>query len=401
VRIAARRRAMRRTLPRMRSAPLLLVALALAAGACTPRRAPDGVATRATHRVGVHADVAPPGFPRPLVIAHRGASAHRPEHTLAAYALAIDMGADFIEPDLVRTRDGVLVARHENEIGGTTDVAARFPDRRTTRVVDGASVTGWFVEDFTLAELRTLRARERLPMRGHAHDGRHPIPTFDEVLALADSAGRARGRPVGVYPETKHPTHFRALGLPLEEPLVAALARRGWTGRDAPVFVQSFEPSSLRRVGALAAVRRIQLLSPVGAPPDGSPAWRELATPAGLARVRGWADGVGVERRMVLPVDSTGTLGAPTTLVADAHRAGLAVHVWTLRPEPDFLPRAYGGDARAEWRRLAALGVDGLFGDAPDDGVAALRPAGPPPAAGSAAAPAPRTPAVGPRGARP
>jgi len=171
--------------------------------------------------------LAPIPSDRPLVIAHRGASGHRPEHTVAAYTLAVEMGADFIEPDLVSTKDGVLVARHENDIGGTTDVAEKFPDRKARKVIDGDTLTGWFTEDFTLAELRTLRAKERLPFRSHAYDGRYAIPTFDEVLALADSLGRARGRVVGVYPETKHPTYHRAIGLPLEEKLLAALQARG------------------------------------------------------------------------------------------------------------------------------------------------------------------------------
>src|SRR5882724_2699230 len=175
----------------------------------------------------------------PLVIGHRGASGHRPEHTLGGYALAIDMGADFIEPDLVSTKDSVLVARHENEIGGTTDVASKFPNRKTTKRIDGVAVTGWFTEDFTLAELRTLRARERLAFRSHAHDGEETIPTFAEIIALVERESGRRGRAIGIYPETKHPTHFRSIGLPLEEPLLAELARHGWTTKQAPVFIQS------------------------------------------------------------------------------------------------------------------------------------------------------------------
>src|SRR5688572_21275523 len=169
---------------------------------------------------------ASPAAARPIVIAHRGASGHRPEHTLTAYSLAIDMGADYIEPDLVSTKDSVLIARHEHEIGGTTDVAVKFPDRKMTRTIGGRPITGWFSEDFTLAELRTLRAKERLPFRSHAHDGREPIPTFDEILDLVERRSRATGRRIGVYPETKHPSYFRSIGRPLEEPLLAALARR-------------------------------------------------------------------------------------------------------------------------------------------------------------------------------
>ena len=213
--------------------------------------------------------------PRPLVIAHRGASCYRPEHTLAAYALAIEMGADFIEPDLVSTRDGILVVRHENEIGSTTDVATRYPERRTTKVIDGDSVTGWFTEDFTWDELRTVRAKERLPFRPHTYDGQFAVATFDEVLALADSAGRRRGRPVGVYPETKHPTYFRSIGLPLEARLVGALRAHGLDRRDAPVFVQSFEADNLRALRGQTSVRLVRLVF------DST-----QVTPAALWRVR-------------------------------------------------------------------------------------------------------------------
>jgi glycerophosphoryl diester phosphodiesterase len=315
---------------------------------------------------------------RPIVIAHRGASGHRPEHTLAAYALAIDMGADFIEPDLVSTKDSALVARHENEIGGTTDVAAGFPDRKTTRTIDGRPVTGWFTEDLTLAELRTLRAKERLPLRSHAHDGREPIPTFDEILDLVQRRSRETGRRIGVYPETKHPSYFRSIGRPLEEPLLAALARRGWTTPDAPVFIQSFEVANLRAMRPRTGVRLVQLVDRVGGPADARVAadvpatYAEMLTPAGLARIARYADAVGVEKSLVQPIDSAGRRGAPTSLVADAHRAGLAVHVWTLRSDESFLPKTYAGDAAAEWRAFARLGVDGIFGDFPDVGVAAL-----------------------------
>ena len=316
---------------------------------------------------------------RPIVIAHRGASGHRPEHTLAAYALAIDMGADFIEPDLVSTRDSVLVARHENEIGGTTDVATKFPDRRTTRTIGGRPVTGWFTEDFTLAELKTLRAKERLPSRSHAHDGREPIPTFEEVLDLVERRSRETGRRIGVYPETKHSSYFRSIGLPLEEPLLAALARRGWTTADAPVFIQSFEVGNLRALRARSGVRLAQLVAATGGPPDagagsGVPAtYAEMLTSAGLTRIASYANAVGVEKSLVQPIDSAGRRGAPTSLVADAHHAGLAVHVWTLRSDAAFLPKSYAGDAAAEWRLFASLGVDGIFGDFPDVGVTALR----------------------------
>ena len=300
--------------------------------------------------------LAPIPSDRPLVIAHRGASGHRPEHTVAAYTLAVEMGADFIEPDLVSTKDGVLVARHENDIGGTTDVAEKFPDRKARKVIDGDTLTGWFTEDFTLAELRTLRAKERLPFRSHAYDGRYAIPTFDEVLALADSLGRARGRVVGVYPETKHPTYHRAIGLPLEEKLLAALQARGLDDRNAPVFIQSFEDGNLRTLRAQTRVKLVYLTST----PLSADRLRDLAT---------FVDAVGVNQRLVVGADSA---AAPTSLISDAHAAGLAVHVWTMRSEPVFLAKRYGGDPVAEVRELVRLGADGIFGDFPDVVVAGV-----------------------------
>lgn len=309
---------------------------------------------------------------RPLVIAHRGASGHLPEHTLEAYRLGIAQGADFIEPDLVSTKDGVLVARHENEIGETTDVAVKFPGRRTTKMIDGREVTGWFTEDFTLAELRTLRARERLPFRSHAHDGQYLVPTLDEVIALAQAESAARGRVIGIYPETKHPSHFRALGLPLEEPLLAALARAGWTGRDAPVFIQSFEVGNLRALRARTGVRLVQLLEAEGQPWDvaaagGTLTYRGMATAEGLREIAAYADGVGPSKRLLVP-----EAGDATRFVQDAHAAGLVVHPWTFRSEPVFLLPKYGGDPHAEYREFLRLGVDGLFTDFPDVAVAAL-----------------------------
>ena len=316
-----------------------------------------------------------------LVIAHRGASGERPEHTLEAYRLAVEQGADVIEPDLVATKDGVLVARHENEISGTTDVARRpeFADRRTTKTIDGEAVTGWFTEDFTLAEIRTLRAVERLPdlrPASAAYDGQFGVPTLDEVIALAQVLGAKRGRPVGLYPETKHPSYFRATGLPLEEPLVEALHAAGLTSPDDPVWIQSFEVGNLERLDAMTGLRLVQLAYPGGAPAD-RPAlgYDAMMTPDGLGGVAEYADAVGVAKAFVLDGDL-----APTPLVADAHAHGLAVHVWTVRAENAFLPPALRssddpgsrGDVAAEVRALAAAGVDGLFTDHPALVLAAL-----------------------------
>jgi glycerophosphoryl diester phosphodiesterase len=298
----------------------------------------------------------------PLIIGHRGASAHRPEHTLESYVLAIEMGADAIEPDLVRTKDGVLVARHENEIGGTTDVPERFPSRRTTKRIDGRDVTGWFTEDFTLAEIKSLRARERLPFRSHAYDGLFQVPTLEEVIDLAAHQSRALGRQIAVYPETKHPSYFRGIGLPLEEPLIALLERHNLTTSTSPVFIQSFEAASLRRLRPLTAVRLVQLLDE-----------NADATPARLSEIAVYANGLGPNKLLVIPVDAHGRLGAPTSLMRDAHAAGLFVHVWTMRSEPQFLPSSYGGDLRREIQQFAGLGVDGIFTDSPDVAVEAFR----------------------------
>lgn len=322
------------------------------------------------------------------VVGHRGASGSRPEHSLASYETAITECADFIEPDVVSTKDGVLVARHENEISGTTDVASRpaFADRKTTKVVDGVSVTGWFTEDFTLAELKTLRAVERLPQvrpANTAFNGLYAIPTLDEVLDLARHSLSCDGLPVGVYPETKHPSYFDSIGLSLEEPLVAELARNGLDSADAPVIVQSFEVANLKELDAATDVPLAQLLNSSGRPWDFTVAgdartYADLATPAGLAEIASYADGVGVEKSLVIPRTATGTLGTPTTLVADAHAAGLDVHAWTFRRENTFLSAEFRsstdpagiGDLEGELRVFLATGLDGYFSDNPDIGAA-------------------------------
>lgn len=312
----------------------------------------------------------------PIVIAHRGASGYLPEHTLAAYQLAVEQGADFIEPDLVITRDGVLIARHENEIGETTDAAARFPDRRTTRLVDGGEVTGWFAEDFTLAEIKTLRARERLAFRSQARNGEFEVPTFLEILDLVAQLEREHGRRIGLYPETKHPSYFRRIGLPLEEPLLDALHGRGYRTAEHPVFIQSFEVGNLQDLGTRTGLRLIQLLDEKGAPWDfvasGDPrTYADLATPAGLREIARYAAGIGPHKRLIVPQDPVGSLGSPTTLVSDAQAAGLQVHPWTFRTEALFLHRDYAGDPLAEFRQFLDLGVDGVFADFPDVAVRA------------------------------
>jgi len=299
--------------------------------------------------------------PTPLIIGHRGAAGHRPEHTLAGYRLGAEMGADYIEPDLVATKDGVLVARHENEIGSTTDAATKFPDRKRTRTIDGTSITGWFSEDFTLSELKTLRARERLEFRSHGWDGQFEVPTFDEVIQLAQQLGVELGRPIGVYPETKHPTYFRTIGLPLEDRLLAALDRRGWNTADAPVFIQSFE-TNLRDIRPKTTIKLIQLIE------------RNVPTDEELRTITSYADGIGPNTRLVIPAAPDGTLLPPNDLVARAHAAGLLVHVWTLRSEPVFLSRSYLGDPGAEFRQFRDLQVDGMFTDFPDAAARALKP---------------------------
>ncbi len=330
------------------------------------------------------------GGRRPLVIGHRGASAYRPEHTLAAYELAARMGADYLEPDLVVTKDGVLVCRHEPEIGGTTDVAQRpeFAGRRKTVDLDGVPVTGWFAEDFTLAELKTLRAIERLPLvrqENTIHDGRYQVPTFAELLDLRRRLSRELGRELGVYPETKHPTYFQELGLALEPRLLQVLRRAGLDRPDAPVFVQSFEVTNLRRLRRLGLrTPVVQLLSATGSPYDsvargGGPTYAELASPAGLRGVARYADGIGPEKSQVIPRRADGTLGTPTPLVGDAHTAGLLVHPYTFRAENQFLPADYRigaspsdyGRAIEEQVTYLATGIDGLFTDNPDLGVLA------------------------------
>lgn len=325
----------------------------------------------------------------PIVIAHRGASGERPEHTIASYRLAIEQGADFIEPDLVLTKDGILVARHENEISETTDVADRpeFAARKATKTIDGRQVTGWFTEDFTLAELKTLRARERLPrLRGTGHDGQFDIPTFEEILTLLAEVNAKRSdagaKPVGVYPETKHPSYFASIGLPHEAPLLTLLDRFGYRGRAAPVFIQSFEVGNLKALRAKSELPLIQLMEDAGSPADTpGTSYAAMTSPAGLKAIAAYADGIGPSKTMVIPRGTLSALGDPTNLVRDAHAAGLKVHPWTFRRENYFLPLgdkgginpAGHGDLAAEIDAYLKTGIDGLFSDNPREAVPAVK----------------------------
>jgi glycerophosphoryl diester phosphodiesterase len=321
----------------------------------------------------------------PAVVAHRGASGYRPEHTLEAYRMAIRMGADDIELDLVITRDGVLVARHESEIGLTTDVSTRpeFADRRATRTIDGVARTGWFVEDFTLAELKTLTARERFPElrpESASYDGSCGIPTFNEVLAMVSAESVRGGRTVGVMAELKHAAYFDTLGLPLDRPLIADLQRHDLDHARSRVTVMSFETAILRRLAARTRVSVLQLLESAELQPadfvaDGDPrTYGDLCTPEGLAWIDGYADGVGAHKSLVLPRDEDGAIGVPSALVRDAHRRWLTVHVWTLRLENRFLPANLrsgsapedAGDLPGEVRAFLDAGVDGVITDQPD-----------------------------------
>jgi glycerophosphoryl diester phosphodiesterase len=307
---------------------------------------------------------------RPWVIGHRGASGLRPEHTIEAYALAIDQGADFVEPDLVPTRDGVLIARHENEISGTTDVAGRpeFADRNRAKSIDGRVVSGWFTEDFTLAELKTLRGRERMPQvrpASASFDGRFLLVTLEQIVALVAERSAALGREVGIVAELKHAPYFQEIGLPFEDLLLPMIERRGF-GRESPFFVEAFDPGILQRLRPRTDVRLVQLL-------DGEVPRERLAE---IAR---YADAIGPEKGLIVPRDAEGRSLPPTSLVEDAHAAGLLVFAWTFRSENLFLPAELRegedlrgrGDAAAEYRRFYGLGVDAVFSDFPADAVAA------------------------------
>jgi glycerophosphoryl diester phosphodiesterase len=320
-----------------------------------------------------------PAVAQPLIIAHRGASGERPEHTRAAYELAIEQGADVIEPDLVLSKDGVFIDRHENEIGGTTDVGERpeFAGRKTTKTIDGVATTGWFTEDFTLAELKTLRAKERLPAfrpGSAAYDGREPILTFDEVAAIAREASVRTGRTIAVAPELKHPTYFAGIGLPMEDGFVAELERLGLTGADAPIIIQCFEVGPLERLATRIEAPLAQLVSSAGGPADRPDVtYAQMITPEGLKAMVTYADWVAPEMTLVLPRDAEGRTTAPSALVAEAHASGLKVVIWTLRAENAFLPAerrrgegvAEHGDMAGYAAAFAEAGVDAVFSDFP------------------------------------
>ena len=335
----------------------------------------SGPATGQTAAMTIPAAAAKPLSP-PILIAHRGASGLSPEHTIFAYRLAIEQGADFIEPDLVLTKDNVFIARHENDITGTTNVASHpeFAARKTTKIIDGVSHTGWFAEDFTLPEIKTLRAVERLPQLRPAsakYDGQFEIPTLGEIIALAKAETRTTGRAIGIYPETKHPSYFQSIGKPMEAKLVAELNAAGWDSADAPVFIQSFEVNNLKALHAITKIRLIQLMDASGGPADAglngaAASYAAMATPAGLRVIASYAYGIGPNKNLIWDGKA-----APTTLVADAHAVGLRLHPWTFRAENAFLPAIYRngtdpathGDITAEIQAYLNLGVDGFFTD--------------------------------------
>jgi len=313
---------------------------------------------------------------RPLVIAHRGASGYRPEHTLGAYRLGLEMGADCIEPDLVMTKDGELVVRHEPEIGATTDVAEKFPERKTTKQLDGKAVEGWFTEDFTLAEIKALKAKQPHAYRASAWDGIYEIPTLQQVIDLAKAASAELGREICIYPETKHPTYFADQGLDIDAALVAVLDGNGLNQPTSPVLIQSFETGNLKKLKGVIGVRLVQLMDDFDTQPydlakaGAKTTYRDLMQPATLAEIATYAYGIGPWKRTILP-EMDGILGTANELIANAHAAGLKVHPYTFRDEPLFLAKDYGNDASAEYMQFFRLGVDGVFSDFPDTAVRA------------------------------
>ena len=359
----------------------------------------------------------PPKYPTltgnlPLVIAHQGASGYLPEHTLEAYKRAIELGADFVEPDLVATKDGVLIARHEPNITNTTDVATRteFADRKTKKMVDGVEEEGWFASDFTLAEIKTLFAKQPIADRDQTQNTKFRIPTFEEVIDLAKTEGAKQGRVVGLYPETKHPTYHNGLNLSLEDRLLAILAKNNFTTKTAPVIIQSFEVANLKYLRSKTQVRIVQLIDADDVNPDGSMAlvapydkpydfavakdprtFATMLTPAGLKEIKTYADGIGpwkpylISTRQTIGVDGKAvdlngdgkidqrdrTSMPPTDVLKSAHNEGLFVHAFTFRNEAVRLASDFKADPTAEYRLFYNLGVDGLFSDFPDTALSA------------------------------
>jgi glycerophosphoryl diester phosphodiesterase len=296
----------------------------------------------------------------PLIIGHRGASGYLPDHTIEAYELAVAQGADFIEPDLVPTKDGYLFARHENELSLSTNVAEVFPDRKTKKVIEGRDVEGWFSEDFTHDEMKKLRARQPMPFRDQSHNDKYEIPTLAEVLSLRASLSREHKRSIGVIPELKHPDHFRALNYPVEVWLVQIMEAWALNRSGSPLIMQAFDAASVRLVAeSMPDIPAIQLL-------EGNADISDAA----LAHIRTYADGIGPPKSLIVPVKD-GVAGKPTDLVERARSAGLMVFPYTFRPEKQFLPASYGGNDAQEYCLFAFLGVDGIFTDTPDKALKA------------------------------
>ncbi|MDR6871840.1 glycerophosphoryl diester phosphodiesterase [Bosea sp. BE125] len=381
----------------------LLCATMLAGLACGVLGAPEAMAQAAVPTLSGQ---------KPLIVGHRGASGHRPEHTLESYKLAIEMGADFIEPDLVATKDGVLVARHEPIMSGTTDVSTRpeFAGRKTTRKIDGVDTTDWFASDFTLAEIKTLRAKQAFADRDQSHNGKYEIPTLQEIIDLAKTESTRLGRIIGIYPETKHSIFHAAIGLPLEDRLLDALKAAGWTEKSSPVIIQSFETANLKYLRGKTQLRLIQLVDADDVDKDGGivlaapfdkpydfvvtgdkRTFKDLVTAEGLKEIKTYADGVAPWKPYILPAKQVlGDDGKPqdlnkdgviderdrvllpaTDVIKNAHAAGLFVHSWTFRSEPKRLASNYKGDPGAEYKAFFDLGIDGLFSDFPDAAVKA------------------------------